>query len=299
MWRMWTHNWQALAGPVTSGASPRHASAAVLLILTLIATACTAGAVEKSVQTDIFRIGKSATLVVVSDGGRVDVSAGPPGVIVVQSSIQNPDKLVYEVRRDGDTIFVTAKRQPGLRNLAKVNIPSVDIIITAPSTTFVDVTTANGDLQIEGMRASGKLATSNGTITLEDVEGDFYGGTVNGDININSMSGNASLETTNGEVNVKRGRGAFELATGNGTIYFQGELTPGGRNGFITSNGDVVIKLDGELSLRVLASAVNGSVVSSLLLSAGSRDESNISGIIGAGEAELVINAANGTVTLE
>ena len=299
MWRIWTHIWQVPKEPVTSGALTRRVSVSGLVIFVLLTAACASSAVQQTVQTDTFRVGPSAKLTVESVGGRVDVIAGPPGVIVIQASIQNPDKLLYEVKRDGDSIFVTAKRQPGLRNLAQVNGPSVEIIITAPSTTFIDVETHNGDVEIEGMQASGRVVTSSGAITLEGVIGDFVGGTADGEINIDSMIGKAFLETTNGDVNVVRGKGAFELATGNGTIYFQGELTPGGNNGFLTSNGNIVIKLDGEPSLRVLASTVNGRVVSSWTLAAGSMDDNSVSGVIGAGEADLVINAANGSVTLE
>ncbi|MDA0769436.1 MAG: DUF4097 family beta strand repeat-containing protein [Chloroflexi bacterium] len=296
---MWTKILAANGGPTIWGGLPRRLSTIVFLMLALLVGACTPSSAQGAIHDDTFSVGSSPKLLVESDGGRVDVRAGPPGVIVVQSSIQNPEKLEYEVRREGDTIIIAAKQHPGLRNLAKLNIPSADIIITAPSTTFIDLITNDGDVEISGMQASGNLVTSNGGITLEDVSGNFNGGTTNGGISIDSMIGNASLETTNGTVRVERGKGAFELATRSGTIYFQGELTPGGKNGFLTSNGNVVVKLDGDPSLRVLASATNGSAVSSLALAAGTADDKNFSGIIGLGEAELVINAANGTVTLE
>ena len=212
MWRKWTKFSAANGCPTLWSALPGRASVVGFLVLALFAGACAAGPGQGAVHDDTFSVGPSPKLLVESDGGRVDVRAGPPGVIVVQSRIQNPDKLEYEVRRDGDTIIIVAKQHPGLRNLAKVNIPSADIIITAPSATFFDLTTRDGDVEIEGMRASGRLVTSNGGITLEHVSGDFDGGTTNGEINIDSMVGNASLETTNGTVRVQRGKGAFELA---------------------------------------------------------------------------------------
>lgn len=299
MWRMWASSSEAIVDPAVSNALLRRAPVAGLLALAALVAACAPSASGDVVRDHAFSVGQSPKLVVESDGGRIDVTAGPPGVIVVQSSIQNPDTLIYEVRREGDTIIVTAKQQPGLRNLANVNSPVADIIITAPSTTFIDLTTNNGDVEIKGMLASGKVVTSNGGITLENVRGNFNGGTTNGEIRINSMVGNATLETTNGTVRVERGKGAFDLATKNGTIYFQGELTPGGKNGFLTSNGSIVVKLDANPSLRVLALAANGSVSSSLPFAVGSSDGNTLSGIIGAGEAELVIEAANGSVTLD
>jgi DUF4097 and DUF4098 domain-containing protein YvlB len=269
-----------------------------LLLLSLIMAACAPNVVQGAVQEDTFSVGRSSRLAVVSDGGNIDVIAGPPGVIVVQTSFQKADLLTYEVTNDGDTVTVTAKQLPGLRNLSKVNRPAANITITAPRDTFIDIATGKGDIAIEGMRASGKLTTSGGSISLDDAKGGFEGGAMDGDINIFSLVGKASFETLNGTVSVKQSKGAFELATSDGHIYFQGELTPGGRNGFLASNGNVVVEIAGEPSLRILASALNGEVTSSPPLTSGSQDSTSISDIIGLGEAELIIEANNGTVTL-
>jgi len=166
-------------------------------------------------------------------------------VIVVQTSFQKADLLTYEVTHDGDTVTVSAKQLPGLRNLSKVNRPAANITITAPGDTFVDIATGRGDIAIEGMRASGKLVTSGGSISLDDAKGTFEGDSADGDINIFNMAGRVSFEAMNGTVSAKQSKGAFELATSDGHIYLQGELTPGGRNGFLTSNGNVVAEIAG------------------------------------------------------
>lgn len=298
MQRVWTKTWEAGAGSISAAGIGCRAYMTGLLLLSLLMAACSPSVVQGAVQEDAFSVGRSSKVTVISDGGHIDVIAGPPGVIVIQTSFQKADLLTYEVTHEGDTVTVSAKQIPGLRNLANVNRPAANITITAPGDTFVDIATGRGDIAIEGMRASGKLVTSSGTISLDDVKGDFEGDAADGEINIVSMVGKASFETMNGTVSVKQGKGAFELATRNGNIYFQGELTSGGRNGFFSSNGDVVVELTADPSLRILASALNGKMTSSLSLTSGSQDSTSISGIIGRGDAELVIEANNGSVTL-
>ena len=282
MQRVWTKTWEAGAEPIIAAGISCRAYMAGLLLLTFAIAACALNVVQGAVQEDTFSVGRSSKLTVLSDNGNIDVIAGLPGVIVVQTSFQKADLLTYEVTHDGDTVTVSAKQLPGLRNFSKVNRPTANITITAHGDTFVDIATGRGDIAIEGMRASGKLVTSGGSISLDDAKGAFEGDSADGDINIFNMAG----------------KGAFELATSDGHIYFQGELTPGGRNGFLTSNGNIVAEIAGEPSLRILASALNGEVTSSLALASGSQDSTSISGIIGLGEAELVIEANNGTVTL-
>ena len=193
MWRMWANSSEASVDPAVSNALLRRAPVASLLALAALVAACAPSAAGDVVRDHAFSVGQSPKLVVESDGGRIDVTAGPPGVIVVQSSIQNPATLIYEVRREGDTIIVTAKQQPGLRNLANVNSTVADIIITAPSTTFIDLTTNNGDVAIKGILASAKVVTSNAGITLENVRGNLNVSPTDGPIRRNTPSGHAPL----------------------------------------------------------------------------------------------------------
>lgn len=267
-------------------------------VLALSIACASTGPLEET-REDTFTVGPSPRLVVDSDYGRIDVASGPQGVVVVQSTNRMPSKLDYEVIREGDTITVLAKQQPGIRNLSLVNIPSADLTITVPSSTFVNLYTGNGDVEIEGLKASGSLKILNGRISMLDVEGHFDGTTSNGDINISTIEGNAELMTSSGGVRIENGKGEFNLETSNGEIFFQGELIQGGNNGFTTSNGGVTVQLQGEPSVRLMATTNNGIVSNSIPIRSNSPNNRSLSGIIGRGEAELIIQASNGSVTLE
>ena len=188
---------------------------------------------------------------------------------------------------------------PGIRNLSLVNSPGADLTIITPSSTFVSLFAGNGDIEIEGMKASGNIQTSNGRISMSNVRGHFDGTTNDGDISINNMEGTAGLETFDGGVWVENGKGEFDLESSNGEIFFQGELISGGKNGFYTSNGGVTVKLKGEPSIRLVATARNGIVSNSIPIRSNSPNNRSLSGIIGRGEAELIIQASNGSVNLD
>jgi len=231
------------------------------------------------IRDDSFTVGPSPRLLVTSFNGRVTVNSSSNNTIRVQARLTRADRADYEVRQDGNTVEVKA----GMKWLVGKTVgrdPGIDVEVTAPSSTGVELITSNGMIELRGMNESGTLRTSNGMIVMEDVSGDF------------------SAHTSNGAIEVTAFKGSVDLDTSNGRISFSGELIAGGRNDMRTSNGDVDVTLQGTPSIRLDASTSNGTVTSSLPIVAASTGDTHLAGTLGEGEAELTISTSNGSVTI-
>ena len=265
---------------------------AVTLLLAVIG--CSAGPTET--RDDSFTVSESPELVVRSDNGSIEVNSGPEGEVRVEATLRGADRIEYEVRQDGDEITVDVRIDGGWQFFRPS--PEADITVTAPSTTDMDLRTSNGSIELSDIEGSGTLDTSNGKIVLGNVTGDFNGNTSNGAIEIDGMEGKAVLATSNGRVDVQQANGSFDVRTSNGDISFSGEMTAGGTNRLVTSNGSVDVVLEGEPSVSLEASTSSGEITTDLPIDVESSDEDSLVGTIGAGEADLYIRTSNGDVTI-
>ena len=266
------------------------ALAAALSSMLLFAACC--GSTET--RDDTFNVGESPGLIVNSEYGNIVVKADSYGTIRVQATLSNPTRVQYQAQQDGDTITVNAQVTEGFASTA-----GVDIIVTVPGNTNVELQTKNGSIEVQGIDGFGDLLTSNGKIVLKDVSGSFTANTSNGAIEVTSMEGTGNLETSNGAVTLTEVKGTFDVETSNGAIAFAGEFTAEGESRLETSNGSITVKIEGTPSVELDASTSNGQVICRLPIVATVAESDHLVGTIGDGEAELVIETSNGSVTIE
>jgi len=278
----------------------------ILLIVTLLflvglmalaSSACTSRSAV-STETDNFNVGDPLTLKVTSLGGRIEVKAGSDNVVSVRAELKDIRRIKYEAIQTGDEVIVTAEKT------GKWWFPAgntqADIYVTVPANTALRLETSNGKIEVTGTTRGGILETSNGAIALEDVKGDFEATTSNGEVEIDTIDGSAFVRTSNGRVTVKEAKGEFNIKTSNGSVSFSGEMTPGGSNRLVTTNGRVEVELAGTPSLNLDASTSNGEVKHpGVAILATKTDADHLIGTIGAGEAELYIETSNGDVTIQ
>jgi hypothetical protein len=273
-----------------------------LFIVAIIVTGMllTAGCVNcddtsKETREDSFTVGASARIVVKTANGGISVTAGPGNQVQVVTTLTSPEKLTYSVIQDGDTITVEAKPKTGRTWGACM---AADIVVTAPTMTNVDLHTSNGAITVQGINGSGVLETSNGAIDIFNVKGDFRGGTSNGALDIDGIEGSAELRTSNGAIDVRNAVGEVDLQSTNGRVSFYGELSAGGNNRMVTSNGRVDVELPGSPSVSLDASTSNGEINITLPITTSLVEKDHIVGTIGGGEADLYIRTSNGDVTI-
>lgn len=291
--------WVHRVGPPLSPLSMVMIAALTFLValLALASTACTTQSAV-STETDSFTVGGSLTLKVDTLSGRIEVSAGSDNVVDVRAQLRDVRRVEYEAIQSGDEIIVTAEQKHSWWFPA--GNTAADIYVTVPAGTALRLDTSNGDIRVQGTTGGGILSTSNGAIALEEVQGDFEVNTSNGAIEVNGIRGSAALKTSNGRVTLNEASGEFNVKTSNGAITFSGELTPGGSNRLVTSNGRIEAELLGSPSVSIDASTSNGEVKHpDVAILATETDSDHLVGTIGAGEAELYIDTSNGDIVLK
>jgi putative adhesin len=223
--------------------------------------ACTpALASETETHDDTFSVGDTPKIVVSNDNGQIHAVTGNEGTVNVKASIRRPDDVEYSVVQEGDTIRVEARVSSGWGFGTDAG---ADITVTLPADTNVDLRTSNGGIEAVGIQNSGKLRTSNGRISLENVKGEFEANTING------------------------------------AIDFRGEMTAGGMNQLTTFNGSVGVTLLGEPSVKLDAAIGNGEIICKLPIVATESGIKRLVGVVGGGDAGLVIKTSNGSITVQ
>lgn len=268
----------------------------VVAVMALVSSACTTRSAV-STETDNFTVGDSLTLKVDTLGGRIDITAGSNNVVSVRAELRDVRRIKYEAFQSGDDVIVTAEKT------GKWWFPAgntqADIYVTVPANTTLRLETSNGRIEVQGTTQGGILETSNGAIVLQDVKGDFEATTSNGRVEIDDIEGKASVKTSNGRVTIREAKGTFNVKTSNKPISFSGEMTPGGSNRLVTSNGRVEVEFTGTPSIHLDASTSNEKVKCALPILATKTDSDHLIGTIGGGEADLYIETSNGDVNIK
>ena len=221
-----------------------------------------------------FDVRESVRLEVDGFNGTITVNSGSEGRVLV-TTIQQPDRVEYTAKQDGERIVIEARRLGGPDPVVRA---SAKIEVTVPGSTYVDLENSHGSIEISNIAGGGILHTSDAAITATNVEGDY------------------KLETNNGRVRLENVRGTFDVRTSNDIIDFDGELVPGGKSQIQNSNGSVRVSLRGIPSVRLDASVSNGTIVSSLPITTTSSDKDHLKGTIGGADAELSVQTSNGSI---
>ena len=268
--------------------------AAVAIVLLLSATmGCTPGPTET--REDSFIVAGSSKVVVNSVNGNIEVSAGLGNEVLVQATLRDAPRVKYELSQVGNTVSVDVQTT---KRWWFFGSAGVDVIITAPPKSDVELETSNGFIELHGLEGLGSLKSSNGRIVLDNIKGNFDGTTSNGRIELNAVEGSVILKTSNGKIDVRGVQGEFDIESSNGSVFYSGNMTAGGSNRLVTSNGDVVVELQGQPSVVLDAETSNGEVTSELPILATVTRKERLVGKIGEGEADLYIRTSNGDITI-
>lgn len=157
--------------------------------------------------------------------------------------------------------------------------PALEIIVTVPTGSSLDVETASADVQTRGILDSASVTTASA------------------DVSLSHLSGRLEVATASGDVHVGRGEGPAQVRTASGDV----RLDVSGTEATVqTASGDVVIgRMSGDLSAR---SASGDVIVGSA--SAGSVQAKTMSGdvVIGVASGMLVwldVHSLSGDVSSE
>ncbi len=160
----------------------------------------------------------------------------------------------------GNTITIRTDKSGDFQPNPIVNYDKVQgvIRITATQQGFGD---NNVNLDITMPKTSNvQLTDGNGDVTINGVTGSVNAQTTQGRIDANNVSGQVTLSSTNGEVSVENGNlsGQSSLHSGNGDIRYNGSIDTNGSYTFDTVNGSVDVRLPSDAAFHLNAKSTMG-----------------------------------------
>ena len=280
---IWSHSIQGI-GRYLSSLAPlfraRRIWPGLFAFVSIVSIACGAGGDETLEQW--FQVGDSPRLVVGADNGSVLVETGLEGTISVLSVVSNKDIVDFKATADGDVVTVRSVTSISGSLIGGRAEGVVDLTITVPPDTVIEIGTTVGPITVKDVRAGGTITNGTGSIELRGVSGEYSGGVGAGDIRIVD------------------GDGTFRFTTGVGSIMFDGVMVSGGSNEFETGSGDVTVTFSEGVGVGIDATTSTGTISNELTLVDELFETSSvgahISGTLRDGGADLLIAVGAGSL---
>jgi hypothetical protein len=231
---------------------------------------------ERSEQS--FEVGGVPILTVDSFAGSVTVRAGESGVIravAIKRVPRGRDAAQVEVTitERGDGLTIRTRKPSGWSNV------SVQLEITAPADTRLNVSTGAGSIDVQGFRGKVELDTGSGSITIRDIAGEVKANSGAGSIDARGLGGTVRLET------------------GAGSIDYEG--TPLDDCRFDTGSGSIDLLLPADPDVEVDLSTGTGTITVDFDID-GRVSRREVRGIIGRGDqGTIYASTGAGSISLK
>jgi DUF4097 and DUF4098 domain-containing protein YvlB len=244
-----------------------------------------------------FDVGSAPTVSVDNVAGSLTVRSGDGNQIQVVAVKH------AALRRDLERIEVEITPEQGALRIETTKPRSlvsawVDLTITAPSGSRLDLSTGSGKVEVRGFDGGAQVHTGSGSIVVEALQGDVALHTGSGSVSIqeaagrlkaDSGSGSIKVQGMDGELEAHTGSGSFDvrgavgttrLSTGSGGVDYQG--SPQGECRFTTGSGGIRLHLPANLNAQVDLHTGSGSVEVAYPVE-GLVTRSDVQGTIGGG----------------
>ena len=265
---------------------------AALVTLTALLTACvdfSSGPSPETSEHAQFAVSAAPKLIVMVGNGRVDLSVGDAGEVVITAEIRDAEDVTYETSIERNVVTVGAETTGEGR-------PDVRLVVPADAT--YDITTGNGRVDAVGVVGPGKIVTDNGRVDVHGVTTTLAVTTGNGAVSVIDSEGVFDLVSGNGAISVEQAKGSFNLVSGNGTIDFKGELPPGSESSMASGNGSITVELTGAANVTLDLDTDDGRVRSELPTTIDFESDEELRGVVGDGSARLEADTGNGDITV-
>jgi hypothetical protein len=184
--------------------------------------------------------------------------------------VEGPDEI--EIKVEIPTRIKHGTSLGELLGFSKRRHVIVEIYVEVPPSMEVILSTASGDVDVEGVLSGGQINTTSGDVWVSDCEGDFTVGVASGDVEIEGIVGELSLSASSGELSVRDISGSVEVSAAGGDFIGKnigdsfsldgasGNVTLegcGGRIEISTASGDVWLK---DVTSNISVNTSNGDV---------------------------------------
>jgi hypothetical protein len=248
-----------------------------------------------------FKVTEKPKVIIVNRApGKVHVKTGVEGEVTVDLDLREPDDVEWNISQETNTITVKCRalvhpfRWP--RYFASGG-PRVDMIISVPKETDLDLEASLDHVTVTGIKGSVKVETSVARVSLESLEGtiDVTGKT--GLIDLRGVNGTVKVDSTTGPVTLENVNGTVSVRNTTGPIKFSGSLS-NGENWFRTITGTIDLALTGASDLTVEAYSRLGRVTCIPELADARYERGQYMGRIGSGTGKLIAETKTGSITI-
>jgi hypothetical protein len=222
-------------------------------------------------------------------------------------------QLDFRLEANNDRVTLRGKGAAGWLPSLIGGGPHVRIHIRVPNEFSVDIRTAGGDIEIEGVEGRVRARTTGGRIALGRIEGEVDAETSGGPIEADAIEGRVRVRTSGGPIRLVEIEGPVEARTSGGGIDVLGASAevraqtsggpirvrfddqPSGR--LETSGGSIEVELPEGDGVRLDARTSGGSIVVDPELEAEGRIEpTRVSAEIGGGGDRLRVETTGGNI---
>ncbi len=164
----------------------------------------------------------------------------------------------------------------------------------------VDADTSGGSITARRLSGPVRLDTSGGAIRVEGVDGDLVATTSGGSIVAEAVSGDVEVETSGGSIQVREAGGFVRAETSGGPVTAVFAAGNGRGGSLDTSGGGVTAVVDPAVALDIDASTSGGRVVLELPVTVqGQISRSSVRGKLNGGGPLLKLRSSGGSIVLK
>jgi hypothetical protein len=144
------------------------------------------------------------------------------------------------------------------------------------------------------------IELASGKVEAKEVSTDITATLGQGEVSSHKTEGNLRYSTGNGNVSAKAHRGSVTASTGAGSISCTiGQLPPDAVVDLATGAGPVQLYLSNSASARIEASTGAGGIeIDGLYIDFETREDTNLTGTVGDGEADVTVRTDAGNIKL-
>ncbi len=250
-------------------------------------------------RIETFEVGDSVRVIAGTRSGDITVVIGSPGSVRVV--LDGPGASNYEIDQLGDVISIEPRRK------GRFIGSSVDLVLTVPETSSLELACTSGDITIQGEVEEVRASVASGDVRADRVRTSCRVNSASGDVRINSVR-DAEINTASGTVRLGRVSRNLRLNAASGNVYVDeiGESAickvascdvrigsfEGSEIRHKTRSGDLYLGLPGRRTIELDFTSVSGRLRNRLPKGDGSPDKKLVTISMTAVSGDLTLKGA-------
>ena len=149
---------------------------------------------------------------------RLDIESEAGSVRVIGSNTATEitvDATIYTVKSDdpyiltleqksGKAVLTAKNNQSSGMQIYQGNSPSIDLVVTVPSSFSLDIEDGSGDINVQSITGNLKISDGSGSITINNAAGNLKIEDGSGDINLVDITGSVDIDDNSGSISAKQ-----------------------------------------------------------------------------------------------